>query len=200
MFWHYEYFFTTFADALIISLSLKNSDKIIKAINSGDIAAYKSLYDLHYATLVTYANSILADNEGAGEDIVQDVIVNIWEAKTQFSSYSSFKTYLYNAVRNSALNHIKHQGAADKYIEYLRYEYARFDEQEVNIEEIYRQLFLLIDHLPYRCREVFLLHMEGHKNEEIARILQLSVETVKTQKKRALAYIRANLDKSLIYE
>lgn len=179
---------------------MKDSEYIIQAINRGDIEAFKQVYDLYYSVLVTYANSILADSEDMGEDIVQDVIANIWEAKTQFVSYSSFKTYLYNAVRNAALNHIKHQGAADKYIEYLQYEYTPFDESGVNVEEIYRQLFALIDHLPYRCREIFLLHMEGKRNEEIARVLQLSVETVKTQKKRAMAYIRANIDKSLLYE
>lgn len=40
--------------------------------------------------------------------------------------------------------------------------------------------------------------MEGKKNEEIAAMLQLSVETVKTQKKRAMSYIRNNMDRVLL--
>ena len=59
-------------------------------------------------------------------------------------------------------------------------------------------LFELIDKLPLRCREIFLLYMEGKRNEEIAGMLSLSVETVKTQKKRAMAFIRENLDKALL--
>ena len=83
-------------------------------------------------------------------------------------------------------------------MEYLSQTYSPVDEEAVNDEEIYRHLFKLIDELPPRCREIFLLYMEGKKNEEIAAMLQLSVETVKTQKKRAMAYIRDNLDKAVL--
>ena len=101
-------------------------------------------------------------------------------------------------MRNASLNYLKHQGVTQKYMEYLSQTYSPVDEESVNDEEIYRHLFKLIDELPPRCREIFLLHMEGKKNEEIAAMLQLSVETVKTQKKRAMAYIRDNLDKAVL--
>ena len=62
-----------------------------------------------------------------------------------------------------------------------------------NKEEIYRQLFLAIDKLPPRQREVFLLCMEGKKNKEIAEQLQISAETVKMQKRRAIGRLREQL-------
>ena len=62
-----------------------------------------------------------------------------------------------------------------------------------NKEEIYRQLFLAIDKLPPRQREVFLLCMEGKKNKEIAELLQISAETVKMQKRRAISRLREQL-------
>ena len=60
------------------------------------------------------------------------------------------------------------------------------EEEDTNEEEVYRLLFRAIDKLPTRCREIFLLHMDGKKNEEIATALGISIETVKTQKKRAI--------------
>lgn len=174
-----------------------NNEKFIRRINERGLDAYKELYDRYYRTLVVYAANFIEDGD-VGEDIVQEIIVNIWENKMTFVSYAAFNAYLYNAVRNASLNHLKHQGVADKYMEYLAHTYSPIEEESVNEEEVYRLLFELIDKLPFRCREVFLLYMEGKKNEEIAGMLSLSVETVKTQKKRAMAFIRENLDKALL--
>ena len=58
------------------------------------------------------------------------------------------------------------------------------DEEELDREEEYRHLFQAIDKLPSRCREIFLLSLEGKKNKEIAEMLQ--IETIKTQKIRAI--------------
>ena len=57
-------------------------------------------------------------------------------------------------------------------------------------EEMYRALHRAVDELPERCRQVFELHLQGKKNEEIAQMLELSVETVKTQKKKAMHFLR----------
>ena len=67
------------------------------------------------------------------------------------------------------------------------------EEEDTNEEEVYRLLFRAIDKLPTRCREVFLLHMDGKKNEEIATLLGISIETVKTQKKRAIQFIKEQM-------
>ncbi|MEO4994211.1 RNA polymerase sigma factor, partial [Bacteroides xylanisolvens] len=62
---------------------------------------------------------------------------------------------------------------------------------------VFRLLFKQIDKLPERCREIFLLHLEGNDNETIAKKLSLSIETVKTQKKRAMKTLRDNLKEEL---
>ena len=71
-------------------------------------------------------------------------------------------------------------------------------EQDLQEEEIRRLLYREIDGLPEKMREIFLMYMDGRKNEEIASILQISVETVKTQKKRAVKQIKSKLG-SLFY-
>ena len=53
-----------------------------------------------------------------------------------------------------------------------------------------------VDELPERCRQVFKLHLQGKKNEEISQMMELSVETVKTQKKKAMYFLRERLGKS----
>ena len=59
-------------------------------------------------------------------------------------------------------------------------EKPELDDYDVMEEEIYRWLFKTIDELPPRCKKIFLLHLEGKKNEEIAAQLKITLLTVKT--------------------
>ena len=51
-----------------------------------------------------------------------------------------------------------------------------------------------IDHLPYKCREIFILNrFEGLSYKEITEVLNISINTVKTQMARALSSLRKAL-------
>ena len=56
----------------------------------------------------------------------------------------------------------------------------------------------MIDQMPPRQREVFLMAMEGKKNKEISEALGIAIETVRTNKKRAMAFLKKNLDKEAL--
>ena len=60
-------------------------------------------------------------------------------------------------------------------------------------EEFYRRLFKVIDSMPPRQRAVFVAAMEGKSNKEIALELGVSVDTVKTQKKRGMKTLREEM-------
>ncbi len=169
-----------------------NDDVFLEKINSQSPAAYHELYNEYYKALVIYAANFLATTETA-EDIVQELFTTIWEKKISFISLQSLKTYLYNSTRNAALNYLKHQNVETGYIQYMLDTYKEITEEDTNEEEVYRLLFRSIDQLPPRCREIFILHMEGKKNEEIAQALGLSIETVKTQKKRAVQFLKKQM-------
>ena len=159
----------------------------LQKINDRQVEAYRILYDEYYPALVVYASTFLASDEVA-EDIVQELFVSMWEKRVTFVSFPAFKTYLYKFIKNSALNYLKHQGVEGRYKEALQNNLSdeELDEEELDREEEYRHLFQAIDKLPSRCREIFLLSLEGKKNKEIAEMLQISTETIKTQKIRAI--------------
>ena len=58
--------------------------------------------------LYAFAFRIVGDTLAA-EDIVQDLFATMWEKKMRFLSLPSFRTYLYNSIRNASLNYLKHQ-------------------------------------------------------------------------------------------
>ena len=156
----------------------EEKSSFIKGINEQRPTAYHQLYNEYYKALVLYAINFLSSQQAA-EDIVQDLFATMWEKKMRFLSLPSFRTYLYNSIRNASLNYLKHQNVESLYLERLASTYREITEEEdTNEEEIYRLLFLAID---------------GKKNEEIATVLGISIETVKTQKKRAIQSIKEQM-------
>ena len=114
------------------------------------------MYALHFVT-----------RQDVAEDIVQELFVTMWNKQMVFLSYPSFIKQRY-AEQWAALHEEDRRAT------------AAFD------EEVYRQLYKAIDRLAPKCREIFLMAMDGKRNEEIAETLHIAIETVKTQKKRAI--------------
>lgn len=167
-----------------------DEEAFVKAFNRQEHNAYQTLYRLFYRALVAYALQQLNKQDEA-EDIVQELFVSMWKKKTCFTSYTALRSYLYHSVNHAVVNCIKHQQVKERYAEAMQNDPSQLHfSSDYRKEEIYRQLYLAIDRLPDRCREIFLMHMDGKKNEEIAQILHISVETVKTQKKRAMRFLK----------
>ena len=120
----------------------------------------------------------------------------------KFNSYRTFHSGLISIKRfiTPFLTCIKHQEVEQRYVDLVKNEdELEFPEADYQKEEIYRQLYLAIDRLPKKCREIFLMYMDGKKNEEIAQILSISIETVKTQKKRAMRFLKDDTGIKMTY-
>ena len=70
-----------------------------------------------------------------------------------------------------------------KYVGDVLYESEVYYLNSILEEEVYHHLMKAISDLPEQYRKVFLLVLENKSNQEIADILALQVETVKSYKK-----------------
>lgn len=174
---------------------MSEDDLFIQQINEKQLEAFRKLFRELYRSLAYFAVTYV-DRKDTAEDIVQEVLVHVWESPQVYPSYNSLKTFLYTSVRNACLDYCRHKKVENRYLEYAEIWNSQEEDLEWKImqEELYRLLLKLVEELPDRCKEIFKLHMEGVKNEEIADLLKLSVETVKTQKKKAMAYLRKRSD------
>ena len=178
---------------LKIVLMTKREEQFLQRINTKQAEAFRELFSEFYNSLVLFAMGFV-EQQDVAEDIVQEVFIAVWERDAQYPTYNAFRSFLYNSVKNAGLNHLKHKNVEEKYLASLNLEDEGDDiDLRMMEEELYRLLFKTIDELPDKCRNIFLLHLEGKGNEEIALLLNLSILTVKTQKKRAMSYIRERL-------
>ena len=190
--------FSTYLPFFSYICSVKRGKEFIERLNEREAEAFHELYQKYFRLLVLFAMRFM-DDVMVAEDVVEDVIVTVYENNVPFESLATFKAYLYNAVRNKALNHLKHTNVHQRWTENAAMDaegtaYSLSESADESIEEMYVSMFEALDALPARCREVILLCAEGKSNAEIAELLDLSIETVKTHRKRALKMLREKLN------
>lgn len=175
---------------------LYTEEQILEVVNTKDKVLYKRLYDTYYAALCRYASKLLK-NIASEEDVVQEVFMKFWEMKTTFVDTKAVTTYLYRAVYNSSLNILRDQkevsGSVLPY-EYLMADFDSADNERLLVEEEYfRQIYQAIDLLGFQRRQIILKTLEGKKIEVIAAEMNISVNTVKTLKRKAYHELREKL-------
>lgn len=150
---------------------------------------YKILFNEFYPALVQFAFSFI-NNEEAAKDIVQEIFIRIWEKKVKFENELLLRKYLYLSTQNKCFTYLRDRKVQHYHKQQIIDNYQ--EQEESNIihslikEEVYRQLLSSVEQLPPQCKKICLLTLDGKKPSEIAKELELNVETVKKQKKIAL--------------
>ena len=157
---------------------------------------YKILFKEFYPSLVQFAFQHISNHEAA-EDIVQEIFVYLWEKQIKFDHELALRTYLYRSTQNRCFTYLRDRKIQRRHEKQITSNWQEEEEPTVinNLiqEEVYRQLLASIDHLPPQCRKICLLTLEGKKPSEIAKQLDLAVDTVKKQKQIALKRLQDEL-------
>jgi RNA polymerase sigma-70 factor (ECF subfamily) len=166
-------------------------------IAQSDRHAFECLFRLLYPRLVGFAIQYTKSKSVAG-DIVQDAFVVLWEKREQTDPDRSLRSYLYTIVRNRALNHIRdHSGRTveiDQVPESQLKAPQRSDTKAVPDFKI-KLVREWIENLPARQKEAFKLsRYEGLEHDEIAKVMNISSNTVNNHIVGALRNLRQQHD------
>ncbi len=176
------------------AVTLSEAD-LLRGLEGGEEAAFRSLYDLYYQRLVTFAFRFTSDLDGA-RSIVQDVFVVLFEKRDEIRIHTSLKSHLFQSVRNRALNLVKHEKMKRQHHAIIAFE---ADEGEapndgLEISELEDRIAIVVDQLPAQCQKIFKMSRhDGVTNQEIADKLSISKRTVETQISKALKRLREDL-------
>lgn len=171
--------------------------ELVRRIRAGDERALEAVFKAHYAGMASFVQRFVRSHDLA-EELVQDVFLKLWSKREQLAEIETFRTYLFRAARNTALNYLRRAKLERRWREeqgtdddppptFAADEGTAEQEVAVAVQEA-------INRLPPRCREIFLLSRDGGLTyAEIARSLEISVKTVETQMGRALKSLRSSL-------
>ena len=168
---------------------------LLARLKADDQAAFDTIFRSHYAALVILAQSLLHDRS-ASEDVVQEVMLELWRRRTTVTIQESLRAYLVRSTRNRALNQIRHANVQRRAEPHLMGEdsVAAAGASGLVASELRDAITAAVAELPPACREVFRLSREqGLRYAEIAETLGISVKTVESQMGKALKHLRARL-------
>lgn len=172
-----------------------SDSELLARLRRGEHTAFDALFRQWYEPVVRTANRILHE-PGVAEELAQDVFLELWRRRESLPVDSSVAGYLLQAVRNRALNHLRHlqvQKKSQVFVEALSEPSAPAD-VEMHAGELEVAITGAIAELPPRTREVFLMSRERNlKYSEIAEELGISVKAVEANMSRALRQLREKL-------
>ena len=147
------------------------------------------------AMLVRFAASFERDRH-AREDLVQDILLAVWQAMPSFRHESSLKTYVLGIAHRRCASHVMRAVARPAH-EALDDEWV--DEQPgpealARLSQQQERLLASVRRLPLGQRQLVLLALEGASYEEIAGLLGISVNNVGVRLNRAKAALKEELE------
>lgn len=159
-----------------------------------DIASFENLFKKHYKFLVLVAYQISKD-ESVAEDIVQDFFIYFWNKRNEINIETSFQGYATRAVKNLSITYLKKQPFSVEISEQNQREVQASyleEEEALQLKETTDEKVLdLVNLLPEERKKIFLQYVvDGLSYADIAKTNNISINTVKTQMKRAYAFLK----------
>lgn len=160
----------------------------------GGMGAFEVLFERYYVVLCAYGRQYV-DGDVA-ENVVQDVMMWVWENRRSLTRDMNLRGYLYRAVKNRCMSHIDHLAVKSKAFGTIRNNMAdKFDDVDTYaVEELKRNIESALVDMPRTYREAFELNRFQRKTyDEIAEGLSISPKTVAYRIQQAVGFLRKRL-------
>jgi RNA polymerase sigma-70 factor (ECF subfamily) len=164
----------------------------IRKFKEGNIEVFKTVFEVYHQRLHSFALSIIGEKEA--EDVVQDTFIKLWERRSSFDNLYALKVFLYLTVKNACLNILRHQKVVQDHEKKMPVDQEQDLLHKMIKTEVIGEVRLALAQLPESYRRViYLSYFEDKGNQEAAELLNISINTVKTQKLRGFKILRTIL-------
>lgn len=172
---------------------MQDEETMFRKMQEGDWKAFNTFFEQYSERLFHYAVGFVKRREEA-EDIVQEAFIYLWTHRDKISYTGSVYAYLARTVKHACIDFKLHEEVKARYEREMAGQEETdegTDGTEEDFEELYARLQEVMNALPAKCREVFVMGcVDGMSYKEIAEKLGVSVNTVKTQMKVAYKKVK----------
>ncbi|MGL5228496.1 MAG: RNA polymerase sigma factor [Bacteroidales bacterium] len=173
-------------DSELITL-LKNSDQV----------AFEMLYRKYKGVIYNFIMKISDGDFYLAEEIVQNIFVKIWDTRMLLTIEGSFSSFLFVMSKNMYVSYLRKQVHESIFHDYYKTQTLDSEytvEREVNYKLLEEEIERLVGQLPQARQKVYRLSKERHlSNKEIAKSLNISVNTVENHLSKAISYLKSKL-------
>lgn len=173
------------------------SELQFKLLRNGDKAAYAYFFWRHNEEIYHYIRKMGADEELC-KDLTQDAFKRLWKMRDNLKSARHLAGYLYVMARNLYLEHLRKLKVRVHAARELAYttvqEVAKEEDLELVRQGAMAAMEAAMRGLSVQRRLVLqLLYIKGLDVKMVARLLNLSEQTVRNHKAQATAYLKKNI-------
>lgn len=168
---------------------------IISKLQKGDQKIWKEIVNQYSEQLFGYSLSLCSDHSIAS-DIVQEVFITLFEYRFKLNPDYPLKSFLYKTAYNKFVNHYHKEKSLSRLHEQYHYilQEIFYEKPDQGIEKDLAIMNTLIENLPKRTKEVFILKKKrGLLNDEISKTLSISVKTVEGHMTKAFKLLREGI-------
>ncbi|AEI49064.1 RNA polymerase sigma factor [Runella slithyformis] len=191
------------------SKSLPNFDEALvwDCFRDGDKKAFTEIYERFAKVLYNYAYKLTHDSQVA-QDAVQELFVEIWEARERLSATDSIRFYLYRSLRRKIHRSYQTEWRAD--LSALQDHevpdtllWPSIEDMTITAESLEANIKWLksqLEQLSAREYEALQLRFyDGLDYDQIADILQINDQSARNLITRAIQRLRRNIPDSLLH-
>jgi RNA polymerase sigma-70 factor (ECF subfamily) len=180
--------------------SFQETPEVLMLLHNGEHKAFEMIFDKYHKYLFVIAYKYLKD-KNAAEDAVQYTFTRLWEKKNVFDYKQGIKNLLFTILKNHILNDIRHNNL----IVQKHYEIAQTTQvsadflQQMEEKDAKQYLYGLVKKLPLQKRIVCMLKIyKDLSNEEVAKTMKISVNTVKSHYSHAIKTLKTQLTNTFL--
>ena len=175
----------------------QSDNLLMKQVQAGDSSSLAILFERHHQALFQYLLHLSRDRSGS-EDLVQEVFFRVLKYAHSYDPEAAFRVWIYGMGRNAYFDSLHKRRKEVKGVEM-----SEVESGEPAPEEMARRkqnaafLKAALAKLPGEKREVLVLsRFHNMPYDEIARVMQCEVGTVKVRVYRALKELRQQFAKA----
>lgn len=167
---------------------------LLSSLRKGEQEAFDCLFRWYYPMLCAYSRRFVEQEDA--EEIAQDVMLWMWEKRSELPIESSLSQYLFKTTYHRALNLITRKevvSRAEAFF-YTKHQELPEDVDYYQIEELSRKIGQAIAALPESYRAAFVMHrFKNMSYKEIAAVYEVSPKTIDYRIQQALKQLREDL-------
>ncbi len=166
---------------------------LVKKAKKGDTQAFAQLYEKVYVKLYRFARYTLK-NEQDAEDVVSETVMEAFEAIGKLKKEESFESWILRILSNKCKRKMREY--YQKKVTYSEEQLDLTEETQVQGERILENLEVQRAFMKLDDEERMILGMHvffGYKTREIAQMLQMNENTVRSKESRAIQKMRISL-------
>ena len=166
---------------------------LLTLLKQGEEKAFDRIFE-KYAREIYFFSLDLTKSDQQAEEIVQDVMLKVWETRSSIDTDRNFTGYLLTIAKNIIYNSFKRKLIERRFAERSDPPESPESIEQKLIQDDLRKLLLSgIENLTTLRREVVLMKVDGYTNDEIAAKLSISKKSVENHLFKACRQLRVDL-------